>query len=59
NPASSLLQCHRIALGGYSVDAGVVDFWGNFGIASAWAFGLLVVGYMSFAGSKHKYADLV
>ncbi|MCB9877901.1 MAG: ABC transporter permease [Planctomycetes bacterium] len=59
NPMTPLLQCHRIAMGGEHPDQGIVDFWGNLGIAAAWALGFMVLGYTSFAASKHKYADVV
>ena len=59
NPAFPLIQAHRIALGGEQPLLGLGGFWGHLGVAAAWATGFLVLGYASFASSKHKYADVV
>lgn len=59
NPAYSMLMAQRYALAGDWPDVGVTNFWGHFGVAMAWALGMLVVGYVTFVGSKHKHADLV
>ena len=62
NPAAPLLQAHRLAMG-FTNPPGVApmfgDFWGQLGIAAAWAVGFLLLGYSTFTASKHKYADLV
>lgn len=62
NPAASLLQAHRLAIGFQNPAEGPPEFgpfWAQLGIAAAWAFGFLLVGYATFTASKHKYADLV
>lgn len=62
NPASSLLQAHRIAMGfPIPADRPAIfgDFWVQLGIAAAWAVAFLLAGYSTFMASKHKYADLV
>ena len=56
-PAFSLIMCHRIALGGNAEILG--DFWAQFGVFSAWALGIFVLGYSTFTANKHKYADIV
>lgn len=57
NPAYSLIMAHRLVLGG--TDPILGEFWSQLGIASVWALLFMVVGYGTFMGSKHKYADLV
>ena len=57
NPAWALMQAQRLALG--AVDPKLGSFWPQFGIAAAWAFGLLVLGYTVFMSRKHKFADLI
>ncbi len=57
NPAWALMQAQRLALGGPSNVLG--PFWPQFGIAAAWAFGFLVLGYTVFMSRKHKFADLI
>lgn len=57
NPASPLLQANRLALGG--VDKSLGEFWPQLGIAAAWAFGLLLIGYGLFMSRKHKFTDLI
>ena len=59
NPAFALLTAQRIALGGEIPAWGVVDFWGNLGVASLWAVGFLIVGFTTFVANKHKHADIV
>ena len=59
NPAFSLLTAQRIALGGEVPDWGLVNFWGNLGVASLWAVGFLLVGFTTFVANKHKHADIV
>ncbi|MBL8754742.1 MAG: ABC transporter permease [Planctomycetes bacterium] len=57
NPAFSLLEVHRLALGLPADRFG--PFWSQLGIAAAWAFGFLVVGYTVFMSRKHRYSDLI
>lgn len=57
NPAWALMQAQRLALGGPSEVLGA--FWPQVGIAAAWAFGFLVLGYTVFMSRKHKFADLI
>lgn len=57
NPMYSLLMAHRIALGGDAEALG--GFLPQLGRASLWAIAALVVGYTTFMGRKHKYADLI
>lgn len=58
NPAWSLIQAHRLALG--VVPESAVDvFWTHVAVAAAWAFGFLLVGYGLFMSRKHKYSDLI
>lgn len=59
NPAYSLLMAQRYALAGDWPSVGVTDFWHHFGVASAWASGVLLLGYVTFIGNKHKHADIV
>jgi ABC-type polysaccharide/polyol phosphate export permease len=62
NPAASLLQAHRIAMGFVNppeLPPLFGDFWVQLAIAAAWATGFLLLGYSMFMASKHKYADLV
>lgn len=60
NPAYSLLQAHRIALG-ISGPSGEVltHFWSNLATALAWALFFLLLGYTTFVSRKHKFADIV
>jgi lipopolysaccharide transport system permease protein len=58
NPAWALIQAHRLCLFG-PVDASLGSFWPQLGIASTWALGFLVVGYLFFVSRKHKYSDLI
>lgn len=57
NPAFSLIQVHRLALGGPPERLG--PFWSQLGIAAAWAVAFLVVGYGVFMSRKHRFADLI
>lgn len=57
NPAYPLIMSHRIAIAGDTFNLG--SLWGNLGIASAWAFGFLIVGFTTFSANKHKHADIV
>jgi ABC-type polysaccharide/polyol phosphate export permease len=57
NPAFSLLQVHRIVLGG--PESALGPFWPQLGIAAAWSFGFLLVGYTVFMSRKHRYSDLI
>jgi lipopolysaccharide transport system permease protein len=57
NPAYPLLDASRLAFGG--VDPSLGEFWPQLGIAAAWAFGLLVLGYGVFMSRKHKFTDLI
>jgi ABC-type polysaccharide/polyol phosphate export permease len=57
NPAFALLEVHRLALGLPAERFG--EFWPQLGIAAAWAFGFLVVGYSVFMSRKHRYSDLI
>lgn len=57
NPAFSLIQAHRAAMGFTGPE--YADFWGHLGVASAWAVGLLLLGYTNFVAKKHMFADLV
>lgn len=62
NPAASLMEVHRLAIGFHNPPDGPSefgDFWEQLAIAAAWAVGFLVFGYSTFTASKHKYADLV
>lgn len=62
NPAASLLQAHRLAMGFVNPEGGpreFGDFWSQLAVAAAWAFTFLVIGYSTFTASKHKYADIV
>jgi lipopolysaccharide transport system permease protein len=57
NPAYPLIMAHRLALG--LVDPQLGEFWSQLGRASAWAVGVLLLGYSTFMASKHKYADMI
>ncbi len=57
NPAFPLIQAYRLSLGGVSESLGA--FWPQLGVASAWALGLFVIGYVFFMSRKHKYSDLI
>jgi ABC-type polysaccharide/polyol phosphate export permease len=57
NPAWSLIQAHRLVLGGASQQFGA--FWPHLGTAAAWAVVLLLLGYGLFMSRKHKFADLI
>lgn len=57
NPAYPLLQAHRLVLGGDAAHLG--PFWGQLGVAAAWAVGAFVVGYAVFMSRKHRYSDLI
>lgn len=57
NPAWALMQVQRLSLG--AVDPHLGSFWPQLGVAAAWAFGFLVVGYTVFMSRKHKFADLI
>jgi ABC-type polysaccharide/polyol phosphate export permease len=59
NPAYPLIMAQRVALFGEHPVYGIVDLWGNLGIATLWAIGFLVVGYTTFVANKHKHADIV
>jgi ABC-type polysaccharide/polyol phosphate export permease len=59
NPAYPLVMAQRVALFGEHAQYGMVDLWGNLGIAAIWAVGFLVVGYTTFVANKHKHADIV
>ena len=56
NPMWSIVMVNRHVFGA----KGTVDsVWVDLGFASLWAVVFLMIGYGSFMGSKHKYADLV
>ncbi|MBM4060854.1 MAG: hypothetical protein FJ265_07130 [Planctomycetes bacterium] len=57
NPAYSLIMAHRLVLG--LEDPLYGDFWTHCGIVAAWAVFFLLLGYGTFASSKHKYADVI
>lgn len=57
NPAYSLVQAHRLALGGTAEHLG--SFWPQLGTASVWGVALFTIGYAVFMSRKHKYADLI
>jgi lipopolysaccharide transport system permease protein len=57
NPAWSLMQAQRIALGGPEALLG--SFWPHLGTAWAWAMGSMLVGYCVFMSRKHKFSDLI
>jgi lipopolysaccharide transport system permease protein len=57
NPAWALMQAQRLSFG--AVDPLLGPFWPQLGVASAWAFGFLVLGYTVFMSRKHKFADLI
>ncbi len=57
NPAYSLIMAQRIALAGDSIGMG--GLWENLGIAAAWAFGFLLIGFTTFVANKHKHSDIV
>lgn len=57
NPAWSLLQAHRLALG--FADASLGTFWPQLGTAALFACGFLLVGYTTFMSRKHKFADVI
>ncbi|MFK7739102.1 MAG: ABC transporter permease [Planctomycetota bacterium] len=59
NPAYSMLMAQRYALAGPWPNVGIDSFWGHLGAGAAWAVGLMVVGYVTFVGSKRKHADIV
>ena len=59
NPAYPLIMAQRIALAGELPDKGMVDFWGNLGIASLWAIGFVIVGFTTFVANKHKHSDII
>jgi ABC-2 type transport system permease protein len=59
NPAYPLIMAQRVALFGEHPEQGIVDLWGNLGIAALWAIGFLVVGYTTFVANEHKHADIV
>jgi lipopolysaccharide transport system permease protein len=57
NPAFPLIQAHRLVLGGDPAHLGA--FWPQYGVATAWAAGVFVLGYAVFMSRKHKYSDLI
>jgi lipopolysaccharide transport system permease protein len=59
NPAFPLIMAQRVALFGEQPEYGIVNLWGNLGVAALWAIGFLVVGYTTFVANKHKHADIV
>lgn len=59
NPAWALMQAQRLSLGAIDEGGALGPFWPQFGIAAAWAFGFLVLGYTVFMSRKHKFADLI
>jgi ABC-2 type transport system permease protein len=59
NPAYPLIMAQRIALAGELPDKGMVDLWGNLGIASLWAIGFIIVGFTTFVANKHKHSDII
>ncbi len=60
NPAYPLLQAHRIALGVADPEGVPLQgFWMHLGTAASWAAFFLLIGYVTFASRKHKFADIV